>query len=163
MAKRKSWEQLSPAYRKRLLANGITKESHAKTSTAISQARGHRFTPEHGGKPKWYRLAQKAVPSIYTFVPDLDEMPEETREQISKDWIQGFIQPGRGRRLTTAEKRKRGIHKADRKIYRKPSAAQIVSKFDFEDFYADYADHEFNADDWKEYREAYKESFSSAA
>lgn len=163
MAKRKTWEQLSPTYRKRLLANGITPEQHANPQTAISKARGHRFTPEHGGPPKWYQIAQKTTPSIYTFVPDLDNFPAEQREQVSKDWIQGFIQPGRGRRLTADEKRKRGKHRADKKVYRKPSAAQIVSKFDFEEFFAEYSGEEFGSDEWKEYREQYRQSFSSAA
>ena len=163
MARRKTWDELSPAYRKRLLSNGITQADHANPKKGIAKARGHRFTPEHGEPRKWYQLAQKEVPSIYTFVPDLDELPADEREQVSKDWIQGFVQSGRGTRLTAAEKRKRGKHPADKKVYRKPSAAQIVSKFDFQQFYVEHTGEEFGSDEWKEYRKAYLSTFSSAA
>lgn len=43
---RKSWKDLSPAYRKRLHAAGITPSRHAAGEN-LSRARGHAHTPEH--------------------------------------------------------------------------------------------------------------------
>jgi hypothetical protein len=48
-SKRKAWEALSPAYRKRLERYGITKSQY-ENGRPLSGARGHSATPEHGLK-----------------------------------------------------------------------------------------------------------------
>lgn len=45
MARRKSWDELSPEYRKRLARHGLTPAKHA-AGESIRAARGHANTPE---------------------------------------------------------------------------------------------------------------------
>jgi hypothetical protein len=49
VAKRRSWESLSPAYRNRLSRYGITKSQYER-GRPLAGARGHGQTPEHGLK-----------------------------------------------------------------------------------------------------------------
>ena len=43
---RMAWDDLKPAYRKRLINGGITKEAH-QAGRSLKRARGHEHTPEH--------------------------------------------------------------------------------------------------------------------
>lgn len=45
MARQRSWESLSPAYRERLSRNGISKAAY-ETGSPVTAARGHAKTPE---------------------------------------------------------------------------------------------------------------------
>jgi hypothetical protein len=67
--KRRAWESLSDAYRKRLARHGITKSQY-ENGRPLSGARGHAATPEHGLKsakrnPKKYGdyIRKRSVPS----------------------------------------------------------------------------------------------------
>jgi hypothetical protein len=68
VAKRRSWESLSPAYRERLSRRGITKSQHER-GRPLAGARGHGQTPEHGLKsanPKKHGeyIRKRAVPAV---------------------------------------------------------------------------------------------------
>src|SRR4029077_19916991 len=49
MARVRVWDSLSPGYRKRLEAAGITKRRY-ESGASLKRARGHYATPEHGIK-----------------------------------------------------------------------------------------------------------------
>lgn len=67
--KRRSWESLSPDYRKRLSRYGITKSQY-ENGRPLSGARGHGATPEHPKEakrnPKKYGdyIRTRAVPEL---------------------------------------------------------------------------------------------------
>lgn len=76
MGARKSWDDLSPGYRDRLISEGITRESHA-AGADLKGARGHRSTPEHPQEAK-------RNPQQYT----------EYRERQNAKYIQGITKDG---------------------------------------------------------------------
>ena len=51
MARRRSWFELSFAYRMRLARHGIGYVDHDFLDTDLTEARGHLYTPEHGEWP----------------------------------------------------------------------------------------------------------------
>ena len=78
MARRKTWEQLSPAYRSRLERKGITAEQH-RTGANLAPARGH-ISPTHEAEGKKYRRDLADYIYRQSFLYGRDE--EEIREAL---------------------------------------------------------------------------------
>jgi hypothetical protein len=57
---RKAWDDLSPAYRARLVRKGVTEESH-KAGASLSQARGHKSRAEENERRRVLRQIDKYV------------------------------------------------------------------------------------------------------
>lgn len=74
MAQRKPWNQLSPAYRRRLERHGITKTEH-NTGKTLRAARGHGITT-----PSSIRDAQKRIKK-------LDEMGGQHNKRVEDSLI----------------------------------------------------------------------------
>lgn len=158
MARRKPWNQLSANVQKRYLRNGITPAMHAQ-GASIQAARGHAYTPEHGG-PSFGR--QALANNIDLVVTDFAFLSRAEQNRVGKLWNTGFFTKGNGRPLTPEERIQRGIHPSDKRVYRKPSAEQVDARFDFQDWYREEYG-EFDRNEWKLYRQAYMETFAAAS
>lgn len=145
--KRKGWESLSPAYRKRLERNGITASAYAQ-GASLQKARGHRTTPEHGG---WKKKAVKE--GISFIIPEYHELPRAEQERLGRLWVKGFMSRGEGE--IANPKRRKG-----ERIQRRASVEQIIARMDFIEW-MDENEGGLTAERWTDFREAYKASFSA--
>lgn len=85
MAKRKSWEQLSPAYRTRLERKGITAEQHSGGSS-LHVARGHISKEREYADTRYRRMVREfADRQAAYYYRDADEVLEQLRSMPRAD------------------------------------------------------------------------------
>jgi hypothetical protein len=77
---RKSWDDLSPAYRARLVRKGISEEQH-RAGAQLSAARGHTSTSKENERRRAVRRIRKHS-EVYAEEYGLDE--DEVREQLMR-------------------------------------------------------------------------------
>lgn len=146
MAKRKGWDDLSPAYRKRLSNKGISKRSYTQ-GASIKSARGHKTTHEHGG----YR--KKAIQlGIDEYAPIFDDLSVKGKEELSKAFLDGFMSKGKGD--IRNPKRKRG-----ERIRRGASDNQIKARQRFQ-YLMDQLEEPLGASFWQRFKVEYMATFS---
>ena len=104
------WDALTPAYRKRLLSNGITEEAR-KAGASPKAARGKHSHGEHGG----YR-AKAIKQGITNHIDEFGLLPRELQERLGEAYVEKSV---RGKGEIVNPKRKKG-----QRIRRKPSERQ---------------------------------------
>lgn len=71
-SRRKSWDQLSPAYRKRLERAGVTKEAHA-AGAGLHKARGHGSKQKESFTRRRAKWMEKMATATSRDVDDIEE------------------------------------------------------------------------------------------
>lgn len=154
MAKnRKGWDSLSPAYRRRLTNQGISKTAYS-TGVSIRAARGHLRVDQDTGETlitpesaRYRKLAAQARVDIRSQLPDFDELPRAEQERLARLWVVGITSKAKG---PATGKRGR----------RKPTAAQVRAKMDFLDYFEETTG-DSEATYWRQYRKDYDPSYTA--
>lgn len=170
MANRKGWDQLSDNYRKRLQVNGIT-ESAYTSGKSTSAARGHATTPEHArvsltieGRTTVTRsyAAMAARAGVLDLLPTFDTLSRVEQNRLGKLYIQSFFERGTGGILDKTDRKKRGLHPKDRKVYRHAGDEQINGRMEFQQYIDENRSKWDDKKDWVKFRTGYA-TFSAAA
>lgn len=145
----KDWDDLSPDYRKRLIANGIT-------SAQWEQRQSGNAPLSSSGRNNYVAAAE--AHNIESFFPGWDDMEKADKKTVAKLYEQSLFGPGQGAPLTQREldSRAEGVHTTHHR-----SDQQIRDLMDLQDWYLEMGGDE--ADFWKDFREAYAGAFSAAA
>jgi hypothetical protein len=93
MAHRKQWDDLSPAYRRRLERAGITRADYER-GVSLSAARGHKHTPERPEQakrnPKRYKKYLQARMPIRVVTTQgitvVDGLRKKDRSRVARHW-----------------------------------------------------------------------------
>lgn len=141
-SRRKAWSELSPAYRERLARHGIGPEQHAR-GESIRSARGHRITPERkGGYER--RAIELGLPYVIPEYDELrDDMSQEERNQLARDYVLGFLSKGSIKSPTVRNN------------------ARITARMRVMQFVRDNGG-EFDRENWRAFRAAYNQHFGGS-
>ena len=81
MARRKSWDELSPEYRARLERKGVNRAKHASGSTNLAKARGHKSVVHERKQSREYRQVNSWI-GDYARMYGRDE--DDVREALAE-------------------------------------------------------------------------------
>jgi hypothetical protein len=151
---RKSWDELSPSYQKRLRGKGIGPREHAGGASIIA-ARGHASTPERN---VWRRKA--LAKDIDKSLPGFASLPPAEAERLGKQWVLGFMSKSKGplQKIKITDWRYGAKDAPD--LVRYQTDEQVNARLEFLAWVNEHPEHEISSEGWAQYRQAYMESFS---
>lgn len=163
MVNRKGWSDLSDSYRKRLQGNGITASAYT-SGKSLDAARGHQGTPEHArvsltvqGRTTTTRSygGMAVRGGILDIIPTFDDLSRAEQNRLGKLYIKSFFERGTGEVLNKEERKKRGLHSKDRKVYRHAGDVQINGRMEFQQYIAENRSEWDDIEDYIKFRAGY--------
>lgn len=152
---RKSWDELSPAYQKRLRSKGVGPREHAG-GASIKAARGHTTH-----ESKYWRTRAIAA-DIRTQIKNFDSLPAGEAETVGRQWVLGFMSKSRGPLQKIKITDWRYGRKDAPALVRYHTVEQDNARQDLIGWINAHPEALDEGEiDWKKYRDAYMTSFSS--